>query len=127
MGLYSSDLDRLGLLSYEAWRASRLVVDTGIHSFGWTRDQAIQFLEENTLLAEANIENEVDRYITSPAQALAYKLGQMEILRLRDEAQQRLGNRFSISEFHDRVLDNGALSLPALRQAIDTWLKSQNS
>ena len=127
MGLYSSDLDRLGLLSYEAWRASRLVVDTGIHSFGWTRDQAIRFLEENTLLAEANIENEVDRYITSPAQALAYKLGQIEILQLRDEAQQRLGNRFSISEFHDRVLENGALSLPALRQAIETWLKSQNS
>lgn len=122
MGLYSSDLSRLGLLSYDAWRASRLVVDTGLHAFGWTREQAIQFVRENTLLAEVNIENEIDRYITSPAQALTYKLGQMEILRLRAEAQSRLGEAFSISEFHDRVLGSGALSLPALREVITTWL-----
>ena len=127
MGLYSSDLSRLGLLSYDAWRASRLVVDTGIHAFGWTRDQAIRFVRDNTLLAETNIENEVDRYITSPAQALTYKLGQMEILRLRAEAQSRLGSAFSISDFHDRVLENGALSLPALREAIETWLAGAGS
>jgi uncharacterized protein (DUF885 family) len=122
MGAYSGDLDRLGMLSYDAWRASRLVVDTGIHAFGWSRERAIAFLRENTLLAEENIENEVDRYITSPGQALAYKLGQLEIRRLREEAETRLGEAFRIAEFHDRVLENGALSLPALREAIETWL-----
>ncbi len=122
MGAYSGDLDRLGMLSYDAWRASRLVVDTGIHAFGWSRDQAIAFLTENTLLARENIENEVDRYITTPGQALAYKLGQLEFLRLREEARVRLGERFEIAEFHDRVLENGALSLPALREAVEAWL-----
>ena len=122
MGLYTDDLSRIGLTSYDAWRASRLVVDTGIHAFGWTREQAIEFVRENTLLAEVNIENEVDRYITSPAQALAYKLGQLEISRLRAKAEAQLGESFSIAEFHDRVLENGALSLPALGDAIDSWL-----
>ncbi|MCG8467998.1 MAG: DUF885 domain-containing protein [Gemmatimonadetes bacterium] len=125
MGLYSGDLSRLGLLSYDAWRASRLIVDTGIHAFGWTRGRAIEFLRDNTLLAEANIENEVDRYITSPAQALTYKLGQMEILRLREEASRRLGDRFSIADFHDRVLENGALSLRALAESIENWLATE--
>jgi uncharacterized protein (DUF885 family) len=77
---------------------------------------------ENTLLARENIENEVDRYITTPGQALAYKLGQLEFLRLREEARARLGERFEIAEFHDRVLENGALSLPALREAVEVWL-----
>ncbi|WP_419948255.1 DUF885 domain-containing protein [Candidatus Palauibacter sp.] len=123
MGLYTDDLSRIGLASYDAWRASRLVVDTGIHAFRWTREQAIDFVRENTLLAEVNIENEVDRYITSPAQALTYKLGQLEILKLRAKAEARLGDAFSIAEFHDRVLENGALSLPALGDAIDSWLE----
>jgi len=125
MGAYSGDLDRLGMLSYDAWRASRLVVDTGIHAFGWTREEAVQFLRDNTLLAEANIENEVDRYITSPGQALAYKLGQLEILRLRSEAESGLGKDFRIADFHDRVLENGALSLPALREAVESWLSER--
>ncbi len=125
MGLYSGDLSRLGLLSYDAWRASRLIVDTGIHAFGWTREEAIDFLRDNTLLAESNIEIEVDRYLTSPAQALTYKLGQMEISRLREEAARRLGARSSVAEFHDRVLENGALSLPALAEAIENWLRSE--
>ena len=124
MGVYSGDLDRLGMLSYDAWRASRLVVDTGIHAFGWSRQRAIDFLRENTLLAEENIENEVDRYITSPGQALAYKLGQLEILRLREMAKARLGDDFRISEFHDRALENGALSLPALREVVERWVES---
>jgi uncharacterized protein (DUF885 family) len=124
MGLYSGDLDRLGLLSYEAWRASRLIVDTGLHAFGWTRDRAAAFLRDNTLLAEANIENEVDRYLTSPAQALSYKLGQLEILALRQEARDRLGDEFRIADFHDHVLENGALPLVALREAVETWLGS---
>lgn len=127
MGLYSGDLDRIGLLSYDAWRASRLIVDTGIHAFGWSRQQAVDFLRENTLLAEANIENEVDRYITSPAQALTYKLGQLEILALREEARKRLGEGFHLSEFHDRVLENGALALPALHEAVEDWLEGKEA
>lgn len=127
MGLYTGDLDRIGLLSYDAWRASRLIVDTGIHAFGWSRQRAIDFLRENTLLAEANIENEVDRYITSPAQALTYKLGQLEILALRAEARERLGDAFRIAEFHDRVLENGAPGLPALREAVESWLAERET
>ena len=127
MGLYSGDLDRIGLLSYDAWRASRLIVDTGIHAFGWPRQEAVDFLRDNTLLAESNIENEVDRYITSPAQALTYKLGQLEILALRSEARARLGDAFRLSDFHDRVLENGALSLAALREAIEDWLEERET
>ena len=96
MGLYSGDLDRMGMLTFDAWRACRLVVDTGLHAMGWSRQQAIDYMLENTALAENNIENEVDRYIAWPGQALAYKLGQLEILRLRHEAEQRLGPRFDI-------------------------------
>ena len=99
------------------------MVDTGLHAFGWSRQQAIDFLRDNTLLSPANIENEVDRYITSPAQALTYKLGQLEILRLRSEARDRLGERFRMADFHDRVLENGALPLPALREAIERWVQ----
>jgi uncharacterized protein (DUF885 family) len=121
MGLYSSDLDRLGMLSYDAWRSCRLVVDTGMHAQGWSRQQAIDYMTENSLLAENNIVNEVDRYLTWPGQALAYKVGQMEILRLRDEAKQTLGPRFDIKAFHDAVLGNGAVSLPVLRQQVELY------
>jgi uncharacterized protein (DUF885 family) len=122
MGLYTGDLDRLGMLSFDAWRASRLVVDTGIHFFGWGREEAIEYLFENTLLARNNVETEVDRYIAWPAQALAYKLGQREILALRDEARSALGASFRYPEFHDRVLENGAVTLPVLRSSIEAWL-----
>jgi uncharacterized protein (DUF885 family) len=122
MGLYSGDLERMGMLSYDAWRASRLVVDTGLHFFGWSREQAIEYLFENTLLARNNVETEVDRYIAWPAQALAYKLGQGEILKLRDQAKKALGPAFRYPEFHDRVLANGAVTLPVLRGVIDEWL-----
>ena len=121
MGLYSSDLDRLGMLSYDAWRDCRLVVDTGLHAMGWSRQQAIDYMLENTVLAENNIVNEVDRYLTWPGQALAYKVGQLEILRLRDEARARLGERFDIKAFHDAVLRNGAVALPVLRQQIEAY------
>jgi uncharacterized protein (DUF885 family) len=123
LGLYSSDVDRLGMLSFDAWRAARLVVDTGIHSLGWSRDHAIQYLEDNTLLADNNIVNEVDRYIAWPGQALGYKLGQREMFALRDEAREKLGARFKLSEFHDHVLAAGPLPLPLLRQRIEAWLK----
>ncbi len=122
MGLYSEDLDRMGVLSFDAWRASRLVVDTGIHAFGWSRERAIAYLFENTLLAKNNVENEVDRYIAWPGQALAYKIGQREFLELREQAREALGARFSYPEFHDRVLENGALSLAALRGVVGRWL-----
>ena len=124
MGLYSSDVDRLGMLSYDAWRACRLVVDTGLHSMGWSRQQAIDYMKENSVLAENNIVNEVDRYLTWPGQALAYKLGQLEILRLRDEAKTRLGDRFDIKGFHDAVLGNGAVALPVLREQVEAYISS---
>jgi len=122
MGLYSGDLDRLGMLSYDAWRACRLVVDTGMHALGWSRQQGIDYMTANTLLAENNIVNEVDRYLTDPGQALAYKCGQLEILRLRELAKQRLGERFDIKTFHDAVLRNGAVALPVLRQQIEAYI-----
>jgi uncharacterized protein (DUF885 family) len=122
MGLYSSDMDRFGILSYDAWRAGRLVVDTGMHALGWTRQQAIDFLKAHSALGENNIANEVDRYIVWPGQALAYKIGQLEILRLRAEAKDRLGSAFDIKAFHDTVLGSGAVSLPVLRSLVEDWL-----
>ena len=124
MGLYDGDLDRIGILSFDAWRASRLVVDTGIHAFGWTRQQAIDYMLENTVLAPNNIENEVDRYISWPGQAVAYKVGQLEILRLRESAKQQLGKRFDIRAFHDVVLSQGAVTLPVLREQVEAWVAS---
>ena len=122
LGLYSSDVDRLGMLSFDAWRACRLVVDTGIHAMGWSRRQAIEYMTANTLLAVNNVENEVDRYIGTPGQALAYKVGQREILALRARAKEALGDRFDLKVFHDRVLENGAVTLSVLREQIDRWL-----
>jgi uncharacterized protein (DUF885 family) len=125
MGLYSGDLDRLGMLSFDAWRACRLVVDTGLHALGWSRQQAIDYMVANTLLAPNNVENEVDRYITTPGQALAYKLGQREILALRAQAEQALGPRFDIGAFHDVVLGSGAVSLSVLRRNVEAWIAAR--
>lgn len=122
MGLLSSELDHFGVLSFDAWRASRLVVDTGMHALGWTRQRAIDFMTEHTALGANNIVNEVDRYIVYPGQALAYKTGQLEILRLRAEARERQGDRFDIKRFHDAVLGDGALPLPVLRQLVERAL-----
>jgi uncharacterized protein (DUF885 family) len=121
MGLYTGDLDRIGVLSFDAWRAARLVVDTGMHAMGWPREQAVRFMLEHTALAPNNIANEVDRYIVLPGQALGYKVGQLEILRLRAEAQARLGAAFDIRTFHDVVLGGGALALPTLRGVVEAW------
>ncbi len=123
MGLYSSDLDRLGKLSYDAWRASRLVVDTGIHAMGWTRAQAEAFMRDHTALTTINISNEVDRYIGWPGQALAYKVGQLEILRLRKEAETALGTRFDLPSFHAIVLGAGAVTLPVLGDRVKAWIE----
>jgi uncharacterized protein (DUF885 family) len=122
MGLYSGDLDRIGMLSYDAWRASRLVVDTGMHALAWSRAQAIDFMAAHSALALNNIANEVDRYIGWPGQALAYKIGQLEIRRLRADAEAALGASFDIRRFHDAVLGHGALPLGVLRGAVSAEL-----
>ena len=122
MGLYSGDLDRIGMLSYDAWRASRLVVDTGIHAQAWSRTAAIDFMLAHTALAENNIANEVDRYIGWPGQALAYKIGQLEIRALRAEAAAALGSAFDVRRFHDAVLGHGALPLSVLRDSVTSEL-----
>jgi uncharacterized protein (DUF885 family) len=122
MGLYTGDLDRLGMLSYDAWRASRLVVDTGLHAMGWTRAQAEAFMLAHTALTPANIGNEVDRYIAWPGQALAYKFGQLEIFALRRQAEAALGPRFSLPGFHDVVLAGGGVTLPVLRLRVEAWI-----
>lgn len=122
MQMYSGDLDRMGMLSYDAWRASRLVVDTGIHAKGWTREQAETFMREHTALTEGNIVNEVDRYISWPGQAVAYKIGQLEIFRLRQWAMEELGDAFDIRSFHDAVLSQGAVTLPVLATQIEAWV-----
>jgi uncharacterized protein (DUF885 family) len=123
-GLYTGDLDRMGMLSYDAWRASRLVVDTGLHHKRWTRAQAERYMREHTALTPSNIENEVDRYIAGPGQALAYKVGQLEILRLREEAKKALGDKFDLRAFHDVVLASGAVSLPVLQANVLRWIKA---
>jgi uncharacterized protein (DUF885 family) len=122
LSLYSGETDRLGMLSFDAWRAARLVVDTGLHHKGWSRAQAEQFMLENTPLPANNIRNEVDRYITWPGQALAYKIGQLEIFSLRAEAKAELADAFVLSHFHDVVLSQGAVSLPALRALVRRWI-----
>jgi uncharacterized protein (DUF885 family) len=126
MGLYHGDLDRMGMLSFDAWRASRLVVDTGIHAEGWTRAQAIAFMEDHTALSRINIENEVDRYIYWPGQALGYKTGQLALLRLRNKAEAALGSRFDLRAFHDAVLSGGAVTLPVLDARIEAWIAVRN-
>ncbi len=125
MGLYSGELDRFGMLSFDSWRAARLVVDTGLHTEGWTRQQAIDFMLDNTPLAKNNIENEVDRYLTWPGQALAYKSGQLEILDMRAAAEAALGEAFVLADFHDVVLGAGAVTMPVLRARVDAWVVSE--
>jgi uncharacterized protein (DUF885 family) len=123
LGLYTDPYSAFGALSNEMWRAVRLVVDTGIHSKGWSREKAIEYFRANTALGQADIEAEVDRYIAWPGQALAYKVGQLEILRLRRLAQQKLGVRFDIRAFHSQVLESGSLPLPVLEAKIKRWIK----
>jgi uncharacterized protein (DUF885 family) len=127
MGMYSGDLDRMGMLSYDAWRASRLVVDTGIHAKGWTREQAEKFMLEHTALTPDNIRNEVDRYVSWPGQAVAYKIGQLEILRMRKAAEEALGDQFDIKGFHDAVLSKGAVTMPVLEQQVAEWVKTRSA
>ena len=124
MGLYRDPYSRYGQLIYDMWRAVRLVVDTGMHYMGWTRDEAIAYFLDNAAKSEADIINEIDRYIGWPGQALAYKIGQLKISELRSRAELKLGDRFNIRDFHDHLLGAGALPLDLLEQRMDAWMAS---
>jgi uncharacterized protein (DUF885 family) len=122
MGMYETPYETFGMLSYQAWRAARLVVDTGIHAMGWTRAQAQAYLHDNTALSDHEIETEVDRYISWPGQALSYYLGEMAIMEARKKAEAALGEKFDIRAFHDTVLQLGSVPLPVLQARIDTFI-----
>lgn len=125
VGFYQTPETDFGRLSYEMWRACRLVVDTGMHAKGWTKEQAIEFMAENTALSLHNIEAEVNRYITWPGQALGYKMGELKIRELRARAEHALGEDFDLRKFHDAVLENGAIPLSVLEDIINTWIEEQ--
>lgn len=121
MGLYSGDLERFGILSFDSWRAGRLVVDTGIHALGWSRQEAIDYLVANSPQATNNIVNEVERYIAWPGQALAYKTGQREMFRARNRAIDTMGDRFDIRDFHDTLLGSGSVPMATMHRLVDDW------
>jgi uncharacterized protein (DUF885 family) len=125
LGLYKDPYSKFGALTYEMWRAVRLVVDTGIHYKGWTRQQAIDFFKDNAAKTELDIINEIDRYISWPGQALAYKIGQLKILELRHKAEQMLGKNFDVRAFHDQLLGGGALPLEILETRMNLWLADE--
>ena len=122
MNMYDDPNDNFGRLTMEMWRACRLVVDTGIHYFGWSREQAIDFMVENTMMPRQEIQVEVDRYIVWPGQALAYKMGELKIRELRELAEKQLGEKFDIREFHDCVLRQGAVPLDVLENNVKVWI-----
>jgi uncharacterized protein (DUF885 family) len=122
MGLYDDPYERFGQLTYEQWRAVRLVVDTGMHAFGWTRQQAIDYFKAHSAKTDQDIVNEVDRYIAWPGQALAYKIGQIRISQMRQRAEQALGSRFDLRAFNDAILETGSVPLQALEARMATWL-----
>jgi uncharacterized protein (DUF885 family) len=125
MGLYSSDVARLGMLSFDSLRACRLVVDTGMHALGWSRERAATFMWEHTATTRANVDNEIDRYIAWPGQALSYMIGRREIVRLRERARAALGSRFDIRDYHGVVLGQGAVPLPVLDELVAAWTVEQ--
>ena len=127
MGVYDDPYKKFGELEFQMWRAARLVIDTGIHDEGMTREQAVKLLQDNTALSQENIDAEVDRYIAWPGQALSYMIGELEILRLRREAQKTLGSRFDIRGFHDAVLSQGSLPLEVLDGVVARWVASQKA
>lgn len=127
MGLYDTPAKQMGRLSYEMWRAARLVVDTGIHSKGWSKQQAVDFMLDNTALSPGNIDAEINRYMTWPGQALAYKIGELKIRELRKRAEDALGAKFDLRAFHDTVLENGSIPLDVLEAHIDAWIAAQKN
>lgn len=127
MGIYETPYEEFGRLTYEMWRATRLVIDTGVHHYGWDRDRAIAYLRDRTALSEHEVETEVDRYISWPAQALSYKLGEIAIVRLRAEAEKELGPRFDVKAFHDTVLKQGSVPLPVLEAQVREFITASKS
>jgi len=127
VGFYQDPYSEYGRLENEMWRSVRLVVDTGVHSKHWSRQQMVEFFREHTAMDEPNIQTEVDRYIAWPAQALAYKLGQMKFLELREQARKQLAGRFDVRTFHDAVLSEGPLPLDVLEMNVDNWIAGQKS
>jgi len=127
MGIYDTPQKDMGRLGYEMWRAARLVVDTGIHAKGWTKEQAVAFMKDNTTLTDANIDAEVNRYISNPGQALAYKLGELKIRELRAKAEKELGPKFDLRHFHDAVLDQGSVPLDTLEVQVNAWIASEKA
>ena len=127
LGLYQDDFSKFGQLNYDMWRAVRLVVDTGMHAFKWNRDQAIYYFKQNTGKSDLDITNEIDRYISWPGQALAYKIGQLRIQSLRAEAEKALGDRFDVRAFHDKLLGSGALPLSILEAEMRAWIAEQSA
>lgn len=125
MGLYDTPAKEMGRLSYEMWRATRLVVDTGLHAKGWSKQRAVDYMLDNTALSPANIDAEVNRYMTWPGQALAYKIGELKIRELRGRAEESLGAKFDLRDFHDTVLENGAIPLSVLEEHVDRWIAAQ--
>jgi uncharacterized protein (DUF885 family) len=125
MGLYQDPYSDFGRLTYEAWRACRLVVDTGMHAFGWSRQEAIDYMLANTALSERGVTGEIDRYITWPAQALSYKIGELKIKELRNKAEQALGEDFDIRDFHDTIVGNGSLPIAVLEDIVNAWIDSR--
>ena len=125
MGLYDDPYDHMGQLAYDMWRAVRLVVDTGMHSQGWSRDRAIQYFMDNSPKTRQDVVNEIDRYIGTPGQALAYKIGQMKISELRAKAARELGPKFDLRAYDDAVLETGSVPLDALERHIDAWIVAQ--
>jgi uncharacterized protein (DUF885 family) len=125
LGLYSGPADRIGMLSNRAWRAVRMVVDTGLHVRGWSRERAIEFALANTALSEDQAAQEIDRYIAWPGQATSYLVGYEAILSLRRQAEQALGQRFDVRAFHEEVLGAGSITLPVLQQRIERWVRQQ--
>ena len=126
MGIYTTPYEHFGKLTYEMWRACRLVVDTGIHAFGWKREEAVNFMANNTALSLHEVNTEVDRYISWPGQALAYKIGELKIRELRQKAQEKLGSRFDIREFHEIILEKGTVTLGILEDRINKYIESHN-
>ena len=126
-GFYEDPYSNFGRLSYEMWRACRLVVDTGIHAKGWSKQQAMDYMAENTVLSLHNIEAEVNRYIAGPGQALAYKMGELKMQELRKRATAALGADFDLRRFHDALLENGAVPLSVLEENIDAWIAAERA
>ena len=122
MGIYTTPFEHFGKLTYEMWRACRLVVDTGIHVFGWSRQKAVDFMTENTALSIHEVNTEIDRYISWPGQALSYKIGELKIRELRNLAEEKLGSKFDIREFHEKILEKGTLTLPILESRIFDYI-----